>query len=71
VDNKAGTINGVPAVMASSWGKALGVMQLALQWDGSKWVVNKTASKSELRNTQSKNAAGATVYVEPDAAVAR
>ena len=71
VDNKAGTINGVPAVMASSWGKSLGVIQLALQWDGSKWVVNKTASKSELRNTQSKNAAGATVYVEPDAAVAQ
>lgn len=70
VDHKAGTINGVPAVMASSWGKALGVVQLALQWDGSKWVVNKTASKSELRNIQSKNAAGANVYVEPDATIA-
>ncbi|MDD2546623.1 MAG: bifunctional 2',3'-cyclic-nucleotide 2'-phosphodiesterase/3'-nucleotidase [Burkholderiaceae bacterium] len=71
VDNKAGTINGVPAVMASSWGKALGVIQLALKWDGSKWVVDKTASKSELRNIQSKNAAGTTVYVTPDAAVAQ
>ena len=70
VDNKAGTINGVPAVMASSWGKALGVIQLSLQWDGSKWAVNKAASKSELRNIQSKNAAGATVYVDPDATVA-
>ncbi|WP_026435800.1 bifunctional 2',3'-cyclic-nucleotide 2'-phosphodiesterase/3'-nucleotidase [Acidovorax sp. JHL-9] len=70
VDNKAGTINGVPAVMASSWGKALGVIQLALLWDGSKWVVNKAASKSELRNIQSKNAAGTTVYVDPDATVA-
>jgi 2',3'-cyclic-nucleotide 2'-phosphodiesterase/3'-nucleotidase len=70
VDHKAGTVNGVPAVMASSWGKALGVVQLALQWDGSKWVVNKTASKSELRNIQSKNAAGANVYVEPDATIA-
>ncbi len=70
VDHKAGTINGVPAVMASSWGKALGVVQLALQWDGAKWVVNKTASKSELRNIQSKNAAGANVYVEPDATIA-
>ena len=70
VDHKAGTINGVPAVMASSWGKALGVVQLALQWDGGKWVVNKTASKSELRNIQSKNAAGANVYVEPDATIA-
>lgn len=70
VDHKAGTVNGVPAVMASSWGKALGVVQLALQWDGSKWVVNKAASKAELRNIQSKNAAGATVYVDPDPAIA-
>ncbi|PJI96426.1 2',3'-cyclic-nucleotide 2'-phosphodiesterase/3'-nucleotidase [Acidovorax sp. 69] len=70
VDHKAGTVNGVPAVMASSWGKALGVVQLALQWDGAKWAVNKTASKSELRNIQSKNAAGATVTVDADAAIA-
>ncbi|WP_233589767.1 bifunctional 2',3'-cyclic-nucleotide 2'-phosphodiesterase/3'-nucleotidase [Acidovorax sp. FJL06] len=70
VDHKAGTVNGVPAVMASSWGKALGVVQLALQWDGSKWTVNKSASKSELRNIQSKNAAGANVYVDADPAVA-
>ena len=70
VDHKAGTVNGVPAVMASSWGKALGVVQLALQWDGAKWVVNKAASKSELRNIQNKNAAGATVTVDADASVA-
>ena len=70
VDHKAGTVNGVPAVMASSWGKSLGVVQLALQWDGSKWTVNKSASKSELRNIQSKNAAGANVYVDADPAVA-
>lgn len=70
VDHKAGTVNGVPAVMASSWGKSLGVVQLALQWDGSKWTVNKSASKSELRNIQSKNAAGANVYVDVDPAVA-
>ncbi|MCZ8218270.1 MAG: bifunctional 2',3'-cyclic-nucleotide 2'-phosphodiesterase/3'-nucleotidase [Acidovorax sp.] len=70
VDHKAGTVNGVPAVMASSWGKALGVVQLALQWDGSKWTVNKSASKSELRNIQSKNAAGANVYVDADPVVA-
>ncbi len=70
VDHKAGTVNGVPGVMASSWGKALGVVQLALQWDGSKWTVNKSASKSELRNIQSKNAAGANVYVDADPVVA-
>lgn len=70
VDHKAGTVNGVPAVMASSWGKSLGVVQLALQWDGTKWAVNKSASKSELRNIQSKNAAGTTVTVDADASVA-
>ena len=70
VDNRAGTINGVPAVMASSWGKALGVIQLALKWDGKTWSVDKAASKSELRNIQSKNASGATVVVDADPAVA-
>ena len=70
VDNQAGTINGVPAVMASSWGKALGVIQLPLQWDGKKWSVAKTGSKSELRNIQNKDAAGATVFVDADPTVA-
>lgn len=70
VDNKAGTINGVPAVMASSWGKALGVIQLALKWDGKAWSVDKAASKSELRNIQTKDAAGVTVFVDADPAVA-
>ena len=70
VDNKAGTINGVPAVMASSWGKSLGVIQLALKWDGKAWAVDKTATKSELRSIQGKNAAGATVYVDADPTVA-
>ncbi|MBV7539491.1 bifunctional 2',3'-cyclic-nucleotide 2'-phosphodiesterase/3'-nucleotidase [Acidovorax sp. sic0104] len=70
VDHKAGTVNGVPAVMASSWGKALGVVQLALQWDGAKWVVNKSASKSELRNIQNKSASGATVTVDADSTIA-
>lgn len=70
VDNKAGTINGVPAVMASSWGKALGVIQLALKWDGKAWSVDKGASKSELRNIQNKDASGANVFVDVDPAVA-
>ncbi|PIG07801.1 bifunctional 2',3'-cyclic-nucleotide 2'-phosphodiesterase/3'-nucleotidase [Comamonas sp. 26] len=70
VDNKAGTINGVPAVMANSWGKALGVIQLPLQWDGKKWSVAKTGSKSELRNIQNKDAAGSAVFVDADPAIA-
>ena len=71
VDNKAGTVNGVPAVMASSWGKALGVVSLQLQWDGKAWSVDKTKSKSELRSTTTgKDAAGKTTYVAVDASIA-
>ncbi|MBI3100783.1 MAG: bifunctional 2',3'-cyclic-nucleotide 2'-phosphodiesterase/3'-nucleotidase [Burkholderiales bacterium] len=71
VDHKAGTVNGVPAVMASSWGKALGVVQLALRWDGSKWISDKTASKSALRTIQTgKDAAGKAVYVDADPGIA-
>ncbi|QIL78505.1 bifunctional 2',3'-cyclic-nucleotide 2'-phosphodiesterase/3'-nucleotidase [Diaphorobacter sp. HDW4A] len=71
VDNKAGTVNGVPAVMASSWGKALGVIQLPLKWDGKAWSVDKTKSKSELRTIQTgKDAAGKTVYVDADSSIA-
>ena len=71
VDNRAGTVHGVPAVMASSWGKALGVIQLKLTWDGKAWAVDKSASKSELRNTQTgKDAAGKPTYVAADPAIA-
>jgi 2',3'-cyclic-nucleotide 2'-phosphodiesterase / 3'-nucleotidase len=70
VDNQAGTINGVPAVMASSWGKALGVISLSLKWDGKAWSVDKTGSKSELRNIQTKDASGANVYVDADSSIA-
>src|SRR2546427_127937 len=52
VDNKAGTINGVQSVMASSWGKALGVIQLALKWDGKQGSVDKSAGKNEVANIQ-------------------
>lgn len=70
VDNQAGTINGVPAVMASSWGKALGVISLSLKWDGKAWSVDKSGSKAELRNIQSKDASGANVFVDADSSIA-
>ena len=71
VDNKAGTVNGVPSVMPSSWGKALGVIQLPLAWDGKAWSVTKGASKSELRNILTgKDAAGKATYVDVDATIA-
>ncbi len=70
VDNQAGTINGVPAVMASSWGKALGVISLSLKWDGKAWSVDKSGSKAELRNIQNKDASGANVFVDADSSIA-
>ncbi|MPM54231.1 Trifunctional nucleotide phosphoesterase protein YfkN [bioreactor metagenome] len=57
--------------MASSWGKALGVIKLSLKWDGKAWNVDKSGSKSELRNIQTgKDAAGKPVYVEADPSIA-
>ncbi|GAB0170404.1 bifunctional 2',3'-cyclic-nucleotide 2'-phosphodiesterase/3'-nucleotidase [Lysinibacillus sp. CTST325] len=39
VDQGKGTINGVPTVMAGSYGSYLGVIDLKLEQQGSKWVV--------------------------------
>ncbi|MDB5731712.1 MAG: bifunctional 2,3-cyclic-nucleotide 2-phosphodiesterase/3-nucleotidase [Variovorax sp.] len=71
VDNAAGTVNGVPAVMPSSWGKALGVIKLELAWDGKAWSVDKSRTLVEARSTQTgKDAAGKPTYVEADASIA-
>ncbi|MET4561302.1 2',3'-cyclic-nucleotide 2'-phosphodiesterase [Lysinibacillus parviboronicapiens] len=39
VDQEKGTINGVPTVMAGSYGSHLGVIDLKLEQKGSEWVV--------------------------------
>jgi 2',3'-cyclic-nucleotide 2'-phosphodiesterase/3'-nucleotidase len=66
VDNARGTVNGVPAVMASSWGKGLGVISYTLQWDGAakKWSIDTAKTAVDVRNIQN----GAE-YVASDAAV--
>jgi 2',3'-cyclic-nucleotide 2'-phosphodiesterase/3'-nucleotidase len=53
-DNAKGAVNGVPAVMASSWGKALGVINYALKWDAGtkKWSVDTTKTDVQVRTTQ-------------------
>ncbi|MCD2514287.1 bifunctional 2',3'-cyclic-nucleotide 2'-phosphodiesterase/3'-nucleotidase [Comamonas endophytica] len=70
-DNVRGTVNGVPAVMASSWGKGLGVINYALQWDAAarKWSVDTARTEVQVRMTESKDAAGKSVYVDSDPAV--
>ncbi|MEH7253145.1 bifunctional 2',3'-cyclic-nucleotide 2'-phosphodiesterase/3'-nucleotidase [Neobacillus niacini] len=47
VDTKKGTINGVPVVMAGSWGSHLGVIDLKIAKEKGKWLVKD--SESELR----------------------
>ncbi|MCI0573184.1 MAG: metallophosphoesterase, partial [Myxococcaceae bacterium] len=52
VDKRAGTVNGVPAVMANFWGKHLGVIALQLTFNGTSWAVDRTKTKVEVRSTQ-------------------
>ncbi len=49
VDAERGLLRGKPAVMASFWGKTLGVMRLSLRHDGARWRVIADESRSELR----------------------
>lgn len=69
-DNARGTVNGVPAVMPSSWGKALGVINYALKWDGAakKWSPDTARTDVQVRSIQT--GSNPNTYVAPDAAVA-
>ena len=49
VDTERGLLRGKPAVMASFWGKTLGVMRLALRHNGERWRVVANGGRSELR----------------------
>ncbi|MCA3183122.1 MAG: bifunctional 2',3'-cyclic-nucleotide 2'-phosphodiesterase/3'-nucleotidase [Cupriavidus sp.] len=66
VDKVKGTVNGVPTVMANYWGKHLGVVNLALSYDGKKWSVDRTNTKVEARSIQNADK----TYVAADASVA-
>ncbi|WP_225784943.1 bifunctional 2',3'-cyclic-nucleotide 2'-phosphodiesterase/3'-nucleotidase [Xenophilus sp. Marseille-Q4582] len=65
-DNARGTVHGVPAVMPSSWGKAIGLIHYSLQWDGTakKWAVDSAKTDVQVRNIQNGSA-----YVASDPAV--
>lgn len=62
VDTKKGTINGVPVVMAGSWGSHLGVIDLKIAKEKGKWLVKD--SESELRAIYDKTTK--TSLAEPD-----
>ena len=66
VDKVAGTVSGVPAVMANFWGKNLGVVSLSLKYGATGWAVDKTATKTAAISTQNADKS----YVAADATIA-
>lgn len=78
VDNTRGTLNGVPAVMGSFWGKGLGVVKLALRYEKGRWQVDPENTRSEVRLCKQKDGSyvapapdiGRTVTAEHDATIA-
>lgn len=49
VNTTTGIINGVPAVMAQSWGRRLGIITMVLKYTSGKWVVQKDQTNVESR----------------------
>ncbi|HJV01205.1 MAG TPA: bifunctional 2',3'-cyclic-nucleotide 2'-phosphodiesterase/3'-nucleotidase [Burkholderiaceae bacterium] len=66
VDKVRGTVFGVPTVMASLWGKHLGVIGLRLRYDGQRWLVEKERTTVEARAIQNADRS----FVAPDPAIA-
>ncbi len=66
VDKVRGTVHGVPTVMASLWGKYLGVIGLHLRYDGHRWLVEKERTTVEARSIQHADRS----FVAPDPAIA-
>ena len=66
VDKTAGTVSGVPSVMANFWGKNLGVVSLKLKYAASGWTVDTTATATSTISTQNADKS----YVAADAAIA-
>jgi len=67
VDSAKGLVNGVPTVMAQSWGRRLGIIKLTLAYTGGQWVVQKDKTTVESRGLAYTD--GKT-FVTPDAGMA-
>ena len=67
VDKVKGTLHGVPAVMPSYWGKALGVINFNLVVKNGKWTIDTSKTQVSLRKTQLD--ATARTYVGADASI--
>lgn len=68
VDGAKGLVNGVPTVMAQSWGRRLGIIKLTLAYQGGQWVVQKDKTTVESRGLAYTD--GKT-FVAPDADMAK
>lgn len=49
VDAINGFVNGVPTVMAQSWGRRLGIIKLTLAYQGGRWAVQPASTTVESR----------------------
>jgi 2',3'-cyclic-nucleotide 2'-phosphodiesterase / 3'-nucleotidase len=67
VDGVKGLVNGVPTVMAQSWGRRLGIIQLNLAYQSGKWVVQKDKTTVEARGFKYTDG---TTIVAADASIA-
>jgi 2',3'-cyclic-nucleotide 2'-phosphodiesterase / 3'-nucleotidase len=66
VDKAAGTVSGVPSVMANFWGKNLGLVSLKLKYAANGWTVDTTATATSTISTQNADKS----YVAADATIA-
>ncbi len=66
VDKAAGTVHGVPTVMANFWGKHLGVVKLELSYAAGRWVVDTGKTVVQARSIQNADK----TFVEADPSVA-
>ncbi len=63
-DSRSGTVHGKPAVMAGLWGSHLGLIDLQLEHDGTRWRVAR--SRSEARAIARRGAEGAPTALASD-----
>ncbi|APA68516.1 bifunctional 2',3'-cyclic-nucleotide 2'-phosphodiesterase/3'-nucleotidase [Janthinobacterium sp. 1_2014MBL_MicDiv] len=67
IDAVNGFVNGVPTVMAQSWGRRLGIIKLTLAYQGGKWVVQPAKTTVESRGFKYTDG---TTLVKADPAIA-
>jgi 2',3'-cyclic-nucleotide 2'-phosphodiesterase/3'-nucleotidase len=70
VDKVKGTLHGVPAVMPSYWGKAIGVINYGLVVKNGKWTIDTSKTTVSIRKTLLDAAAKTYVAVDPTIAAA-